>query len=426
MDKGTEPEVLVIGAGPVGLFTALLLEQRGVRTQVVDEESRTSAHSYALALHPHSLRLLDQAGVAAELIQQGHRVDRVALYDGAERQTEMKLSELPGDFPFLLVLPQSVLEDFLVRKLSSRGVDVLWDHRLSGIEARGERAFATIDALRKLPYGYASTTTKRVVEQTRRTETAFLVGADGHASFVRRTLAIDFEPVSPPESFAVLEFHFDADLGSEARVVLDEHTTNVLWPLPGGCCRWSLQLHDSEPPVECRSKSRLAVPVDGEAFQHISDKYLRTLVRARAPWFEGSVSQVTWTIEVRFDRRMAGLFGRDRFWLVGDAAHLAGPVGVQSLNMGLREAHDLAETLFRILRKGAGLDELEAYNHRYRAEWRRLHGIEGTLAPTRQAEPWVKAQRARILPCIPASGDDFERLARQLGLNEKKGSGVDS
>ena len=55
-------EVLVVGAGPVGLFAALALARRGVRIQVVDKEWRTGAHSYALALHSQSLNLLEEFG----------------------------------------------------------------------------------------------------------------------------------------------------------------------------------------------------------------------------------------------------------------------------------------------------------------------------------------------------------------------------
>ena len=62
-----ETEVLVVGAGPVGLFSALSLARHGVRVQIVDEQFRTAAHSYALALHSSSLGLLHEAGVAEKL-----------------------------------------------------------------------------------------------------------------------------------------------------------------------------------------------------------------------------------------------------------------------------------------------------------------------------------------------------------------------
>ena len=61
-------QVLVTGAGPVGLFAALSLAERGIDVQIIDKEWRGSSHSYALALHPEALRLLDALGAAKELI----------------------------------------------------------------------------------------------------------------------------------------------------------------------------------------------------------------------------------------------------------------------------------------------------------------------------------------------------------------------
>ena len=90
MPNSSQTEVLVVGAGPVGLLTALLLTRHGVRTRVIDEESRTAAHSYACALHPASLRLLERVGIADEVIELGRRVENVALFEGNERRAQLE------------------------------------------------------------------------------------------------------------------------------------------------------------------------------------------------------------------------------------------------------------------------------------------------------------------------------------------------
>jgi 2-polyprenyl-6-methoxyphenol hydroxylase-like FAD-dependent oxidoreductase len=76
-----------------------------------------------------------------------------------------------------------------------------------------------------------------VVGKTLRIRAGFVIGADGHHSQVRQCLGIDYEPLSEPIAFEVYEFETDAPLGSDVRVVLDDQTTNVLWPLPGDRCR---------------------------------------------------------------------------------------------------------------------------------------------------------------------------------------------
>ena len=126
---------------------------------------------------------------------------------------------------------------------------------------------------------------------------------------------------------------------------------------------------------------------------------------------------MTWCTDVVFEQRMAKQFGRNRCWLAGDAGHQAGPVGVQSMNVGLSEAATLAQNLRKILRERAPLESLDAYNREGQEEWRRLLGLTGGLRAKADTTVWVKERRARILSCLPASGEDLSRLAGQLGLD---------
>src|SRR3954453_490667 len=115
------PEVLVAGAGPVGLMAALVLAEQGIQVQIVDQEKRPAARSYALALHPQSLRLLDEVGLADELLARAHRIERLAFYEGMERRAELDFTALPAEFPYIAVLPQQILEGTLESALKRRG-----------------------------------------------------------------------------------------------------------------------------------------------------------------------------------------------------------------------------------------------------------------------------------------------------------------
>ena len=108
--------------------------------------------------------------------------------------------------------------------------------------------------------------------------------------------------------------------------------------------------------------------------------------------------------------------GAGRGWLVGDAAHQAGPIGMQSVNIGLREAVDLAGRLRRILREGAAQGLLGDYETERRNEWQALLGGNRSVKAGNGASAWVKAQRGRLLPCVPASGAELKTLLGQLGL----------
>lgn len=413
-------EVLVAGAGPVGMITAILLAESGIRVKVVDKESGTATHSYACALHPATIQLLAKVGLAEEIIDLGRRVDTVGLYDGKRRRAEIKVSGCAGDFPFVLVLPQSALEEVLESRLSRRHhVKIDWNHRLSTLHSEGEMILATVDKLVITSQGYSVPHMEWSVGKTLRIRADFVVGADGYHSHVRQCLGIDYERLSEPIAFEVYEFETDSRLGSDVRVVLDDKTTNVLWPLPGNRCRWSFQLlalagMDEFP---CKDRSRIVfdqTEVDLQARNHVQQ-----LVTERAPWFEGSIGEIDWSTEVQFEPGVSRRFGQGLCWLAGDAAHQTGPVGVQSMNVGMREAAELVGTIKKILHEHRSSDLLNAYACDRREEWQQLLGTMGEAKPRVQTDPWIIERSTRILPCLPASGEHLNQLFDQIGLDRR-------
>jgi 2-polyprenyl-6-methoxyphenol hydroxylase-like FAD-dependent oxidoreductase len=410
-----EFDALVVGAGPVGLFSALALAERGIKTRIVDEERRQAAHSYALALHPRSLALLDSFGVVEELLERGLRVERFAFYEGGERRGLLDLSALPEKFPFLLVVPQRVVEGVLEHALRRRGVKVEWNHRISALEQHDPRMEATVEQLDKVSSGYATATTEWVVEKKLTYRPRFVVGADGHRSTVRALLDLDYPSHGDPVCFAVFELECARPVEAEVRVVFHANGTNVLWPLPEGRARWSFQVETVQL-GEPRLKSRLAVRVGNELYTMVDREHLDGFLAERAPWFDVEIKDLPWSVLVRFESRLASRFGRNLTWLVGDAAHQTGPVGMQSMNVGLAEAAELVERFEAVRKEPRALHELEEFNDRCLAEWRRLLGIEGALRPAAGAAPWVRQNAARIVPCIPGGGEQLLALAAQIGL----------
>lgn len=407
-----KPDVLIAGAGPVGLLAGLTLADQGLQIQVVDQARRPAARSYALALHPQSLRLLDQAGVAADLLERAHRVERLAFYEGTERRAVLDFTRLPVDYPFLAVLPQQILEGTLESALGRRGVPVHWNHRLAELHLGGGGAAATIETLKGEP---------AVVEDGYDVRPELLLGADGHRSIVRHALGASCVEMGPAELFAVFELMTDGPDENEVRVVLTDRKAAVLWPLGGRRYRWSLQIEEWEGFEEPRFKSRRFPEIADEPFPYLVRSRLEELIAELAPWFEAGIGEIIWSMTVRFERRLAGRFGRGKAWLAGDSAHLASPVGAQSMNVGLREAYDLARRFGRVLREEDPGDLLERYEAERRHEWRQLLGASGRPEPGPGADPWVRKHAARILPCVPASGDDLALLLRQIGLELPRG-----
>jgi len=380
-----ESEVVVVGAGPVGLLAAMSLKTAGIDVHVYDAGQRTAAHSYALVLHPSSLRLLDRFGLAAACTEAGRVVTRLGVYEGAALREEIDFARLSGPHAHVVVLPQARLETILEAALEKCGVKVQWDHRVQGLEPTAEHVRITVARLDKVSTGYPIAHTEVVVDKTLEIGTGYVLGADGYDSFVRRRLGIAYADQGRGQLYSVFQFEARGDVPPDGRLMVEKDRVGGYWPLPDGRCRFSFPI--------------------GAAEEHRPDAArLKELLASSAPWFRGEVGDIEWTALGLFERKLATSFGEGRIWIAGDAAHLTGPLGGQSMNVGLREADDLAGRLVRALRPGAPTGLLEDYGASRAAEWRKLFGADAPYG----------SRRSLLLPCLPASGADLDGLLGQL------------
>lgn len=405
-------QVLVVGAGPVGLFTAVTLARKGVRVAVVDEQYRTTARSYACAIQPRTLALLEEAGVVGDLLAHGQRLDGMAFYEGGARRLEVKLTELPAKHPYLLIAPQQVLEESLERRLKALGVSVLWNHRVVDVRLDGAAVNVDLERLEKSSSGYSVQTSDWTVDKEETARVPFVLGCDGHRSRVRRALALDYAAQGEAQLFAVYEFSADAPGLREARVSVADGKVSALWPLGQGWWRFGFEVEKAE--VEARrEKSRLLAVVGDGTFVHLDPAGLGTLIAQRAPWFDGKTREVAWSAAIRFDRRLAASYGRGAAWCVGDAAHLAPPIGMLSMNVGMTEAESLVDEVVAALGGGAP-GRLEAWGAARREEFARY--LTAVPEATPAADGFAKANAKLIADCLPGAGEDRVRLLKQLGF----------
>jgi 2-polyprenyl-6-methoxyphenol hydroxylase-like FAD-dependent oxidoreductase len=389
-------EACVVGGGPVGLFAAACLHQRGVEVEVVDAESERPVRSYACGLHPETLRLFDGLGLMAALREVAHRVDRVVISRGSERVAVADFGGLSGDFPHVLTLPQSDLQDLLGRELDRREVPVgtlkevtklgLKDDFVSmDVESRGAPARGSLERGGE-PLG--------TTRSERRAN--YLIAADGYHSVCREAAGIELIDLQQSEAFAM--FEFEADLGEfehEAHLVLNADDTSAFWPLGPQRGRWTFQISE-------------------DLDQAPSLGLLADLLQRRAPWFRPRPEQLAWSSTSYFERRIARRFGAGRVWLAGDAAHVTTPLGFQNMNRGFVEASELSNVINGTLQGDpAAAGGFERLERAQQAEWRRLFGLGMRVV----SEGSVSAvEGARLVACLPASGRDLEALLGQLGL----------
>jgi len=414
MSNNDHTEVLVAGAGPVGMLTALLLKRHGLHIRIIDQKYRTAVHSYACALHPASLCILEQAGIVDDVIGLGRRLDTIGLYDGPERRAQIKLAGLPSYHPFVQVMGQFLLEELLEEELHAAGVQIEWRRRLCKVEQDASGVEATIENMPAIERGDVSPEFEDIAEDRIQLHADFVVGADGKNSLLRRQLGIGCIRAGSPEFYGVYEIETVEPVDHEMKLVINDSGISVLWPLANNRCRWSFQIA----PPEAGADSPLddndrPVTIEPPSEQN-SIHHLRRFLAERAPWFQHEIKDILWIACAQFERQLAEHFGKGRCWLAGDAAHQASPAGMQSMNLGLREAADLADKLKRILRGDSGLDLLQTYDQVHRVEWERLLGLTTPPVPPNTLSPWARQHYPTLSGNLPASGDDLNHLLQKL------------
>jgi len=310
-------EVVVVGAGPVGLFLAHLLGQAGLQTLLLEKRGATEAPSMAIGLMPPSLRLFAQAGLSDLLVAAGVRVHAAVVHDQHKPLGRLDFSSLPPPFPFIVSLPQGDLMRLLREQLAQRpSVQFLPSCLATGVRQDGNRVrVQTQDAL-----------AGRMSEHTAR----YVVACDGHNSDLRRFLNIPLSEKSCAPSFVMGDFPDVTDWADDAHLFFTPAGSVESFPLPNQRRRWvALAPRGDRDPATLLRRVRAITGVELSARDE--------------QWHSSFIPR----------RQLAHSFYRGRVILCGDAAHVMSPIGGQGMNTGFADAWHLAATLRLLLQPGA-------------------------------------------------------------------------
>ena len=156
--------------------------------------------------------------------------------------------------------------------------------------------------------------------------------------------------------------------------------------------------------------------VGNQGYHVLEKSMLEEMLSQRAPWFNGSIGPFRWRMIVRFERRLAEAFGSGRTWLVGDAAHLAGPVGMQSMNVGIHEGELLAQGVADVIGGKSDTSILRDYGQQRQRAWRQLMGLDLAFSPTAKTDPLLSRFADRLPSCLPANSHTLADYAHALGF----------
>lgn len=328
------PDVLVVGAGPVGLTMAAELARYGVAVRIIDKAASRTDKSKALVVWSRTLELLDRAACGASFVNAGFKVRAANIVAGDELVGHIRIDEIESPHPYALMLPQSETERLMEEHLNTYGVQVEREVELLKFAA------GTDDV---------TTTMRHADGREEALDVQWLIGCDGAHSAVRHGLGMQFEGDTLPSDWILADLHLDGLPGKPDELNLYWHAEGALaiFPITPGRYRVIADVGDA-PPGGPRADPTL------EEIQAVLDRRGPGDIRASDP---------IWLASFRINERKVTDYRAGRVFLAGDAAHIHSPAGGQGMNTGMQDAVNLAWKLALVcLGLAAPEPLLDSYN----------------------------------------------------------------
>ena len=324
--NANDTDILIVGAGPVGLFLANECSRRGLRWRLVETKASQSEYSKALAIFPRTMEIFDMAGVVAPFLENANRVRAASLATPKRTLARMPFEPAGSPYRFVAMVPQNITESLLLQQLRNKGGSPEYETTFVSAADRGDGVDVTVDHKGEAQ-NFAAT---------------FVVGCDGAHSQVRRSLNLPLEggEYRPVFMLADIETN-DALPADEMQLCPSEYGPLAIFPI--NACR-----------------RRVVATVDQQEGDAPSLDLVRRILVERAPR-EIEARALHWSSYFHIHHRQAACLRVGRIFIAGDAAHIHSPFGGQGMNTGLHDVWNLVWKLDLFLRGHGNQRLLDSY-----------------------------------------------------------------
>jgi 2-polyprenyl-6-methoxyphenol hydroxylase-like FAD-dependent oxidoreductase len=388
MTTNQNPDVIVVGAGPVGLVAGCELARHGVGVRVIDKLAQPTDQSRAIAVHARSLDMFDRMGIVDELLGTGIKAIAMQMYAGGRKLFRVPLGEVDSAFPFTLTTAQTETERVLDEHLQSLGVTVERGVELVALSQDDEGVHLTLQR----------------GGSTERASASWVIGADGAHSSVRKLVGTKLAGSFVGERFLLGDVDAEHNLDRDSmHTFFSPDGPVIVLPMRDGRMRFLAEVHDAP-------GTPLNMNPTPDELQAILDRRIGGIRVVQSHWLTN--------FEIRHARVRAYRWGR--VFLAGDAAHIHSPAGGQGMNTGMQDVFNLAWKLAAVINDDARdtlLDSYEAergpvadsvitYTNRLTKA--------GTLSGTPRR---IRDVVVRILSRVPAARRVMAETAEEVNVN---------
>lgn len=385
-------DVLIVGAGPVGLAMATALVHQGLSCRIIDKAPVPNDKSKALVVWSRTLELLDKFGLAETFVATGMKINGASMFHEGQRVVHLQLTGADTPFGFPLMIPQNETERLLTEHLTSRGVTI---ERQVELISFGEQADKVVCQLQR---GDGSKET---------CELPWLVGCDGAHSTVRHTLGLEFTGNAEPNDWILADVHVKGPIANdELSIFWHEKGVLVFFPITLTRYRVIADLGMA------KGDGKPADPTLADAQAKVDERGPGGLTLTDPVWLAG----------FRINERKIADYRHGRAMLAGDAAHIHSPAGGQGMNTGMQDAFNLAWKL-ALAHKGQGQAEalLDSYSTERSAIGDQvLRAAERLTTVATLRNPVAQFMRNHIAPIVTSFGfvqDKIRDAMCELSIN---------
>ncbi len=321
-------DVLIVGAGPVGLFCANELIRHGLSCRIIDKKEGLSEHSKALGIHIRTLDVLEDCGFIKEVEQQGHQVEGVLFKSKGKTLVNATFKGVEANRHYLIDLPQNKTEAIFNQSLQGKDIHVEWDTELTHLSQSPNEVTVTL---------------KKPNNKIELLNANWLIACDGAHSTVRHQVGAEFKGSAYKQEWWLADLLVDWKV-PDNRMAIFISKNGPLACFPMGDKRYRL--------VMTAKPNSITDP----SLDDIKNEFqLRSSDKA-------TLSNPYWLSQFSIHHRQIQQYRYDRVFFAGDAAHIHSPMGGQGLNTGIQDAYNLIWKLALVEKKKAKPELLDSYH----------------------------------------------------------------
>ena len=336
---GPQPRhpVVIVGAGPIGMVTALELARHGVASVLLEAELQVSEGSRAIVFTRRSMEILQQVGVADRMLAHGLPWRYGNSFYRGQRVFRMEAPYDENDRFFPMTnLQQQYVEEYLVDAVQAQPlIDLRWGNKVHQVVRNDDWVEVEVDT----------------PEGSYNLQADWLVASEGARSAVRSQFGLKMEGASYEGRFVIADIRIDLDLPTERLAFFDPEwnpgNTVLMHREPHGIWRIDYQLPADETPEEALRPESLAERINAQ---------LALIGKAGTPW------EMDWSSVYSARAMTLPNYAHGRVLFTGDAAHLLPIFGVRGANTGFQDAQNLGWKLACVQKGLAGRALLDTYS----------------------------------------------------------------